>query len=1377
MRNPIPIEIPAMNERRSWRGASVRRAFMRDAGLSGFPSPPRKKNRVQACNSLLDSAILAFAACFATLALAGCGSARNPQLGPISVTNPSGSEKNQLSSVIVDATVAVSVSVSGDSTNLGVDWNLNCLGSAVATYTTNVCGVLNPVHVGSNINMLFTAPEYVPIGNTVTLTASVTSDPSQQSSVTLTILPQPITIAFTGTPPPAQLGASETAQLEALVTYDPIAAGVNWKVTCGSSSCGSLNPTLTASGNPTTYTAPAGIPPGGKVTITATSVSDSTKSTSATIAILPVSVTVFPPGVKVPARGSVPLTATVAYDAFDAGVDWEAPNCGTPDDCGSVSPAHTASGTPTTYTAPNTTPADAKVTVTARSTTDPKASATVQIAIGAPPPIQVSLKPASDLLQLGGSTTVVATVLNDYADAGVNWLCGTGQCYPTISKTAPYQTTYTAPTQMPPDHLFTVKASSITDPTKIGTANIQIAQTISVAITSAPATVTAGSPSNFIAKVTNDIGSGGVDWTASNCGQLDCGTFNSGNANAPNHSASGAAIAYTPPLQIPATTVTITATSTASETVTPVQSASTQTTVIPVPYAQFVPFAPSTLPLSNTASPVLFSLIAVAANDTSNEGVDWAVCSAPSTCGEFLVAPAIPPTLSNPRGVPPVYASTLHAPSGRVVSYLPPSEMPGSGTVTIKATATVNKSATTSATVSIANETTGFTGVALNGVVQTGTLPVSGASVQLYAAGSTGYGSASTPLVINSGSTIVTTGTDGSFAIPAGYTCPLPSTELYLVALGGVSGGAKANAQLGMIAALGPCSNLNSTVSLTVNEVTTIASVWALAPFTGADYEHIGSSASNYASGFANAFESVNNLVDITTGKAVSITPAGYGTAPQAEVNTLANAIDSCAATAGGAPGDGSACSDFFEASNVSPLGMGNPANSPTTILQAVLEVAQYPGNLYATPTPATPLYNIAAAMTSPPFLPVLTAAPNDWSLAISFTGGGLGGSGPTSPESNSMAIDGAGNVWFSNRRIASVSELSNLGAPLSPFATGDTTETAGGFTGGGLILPKKIAIDLQGNAWVLNADSSLTELDFQGEPVKGTPFSGGGTATANGLAIDGSGFAWVTDAGPPGDVARYAGFNAVINGKQIANGTPVSPTGGYVAGIQNPNGAIAIDGSNTVWVLNEGNYAAAELNAATGALLRTDYGYLANSTTGLPLMPLASVFNSIDFGQTMAIDNAGTSASPAFNVYIPNPSTSGFAQIYELLAGGSVANDGGIGETLSLGIPPVYAPIAIDGSGHLWLVTQLNTNNGQPASLTELSASGSSLNVSLSAPGLVGPGLVSGPSAIAVDGSGNVWVLIDAPNSTVTEFIGVAAPVVTPLALGSQTKALGQKP
>jgi len=1301
-------------------------------------------------------------------------SAFKQQLGAISVTDPSGVVPGQLSSVIVNATAAISVPVLNDANGLGVDWLLTCGGSSVPTYKTNVCGTLNPVHVGSNINMLYTAPAYVPIGNTVTLTAVATSDPSVKSSVTLTILPQPITIAF-GSSPPADLGVSQPVQLIATVTNDPVAAGVNWTATCSGGSCGSFNPTLAASGSATVYTAPAQIPPGGTVTVTATSVEDSTKFVSAQIAIMPIQVTVTPQTFSAPEGSTTALTAIVSFDLSDAGVDWGTPVCGTPGDCGSITPAHTASGVAATYTAPKSIPAGATVSVVASATAQPSARATVNISVVVPPPISVSVVPGAPSVQLGGATTLVAQVVNDYSNSGVNWQCSPGSCVPSSSTTQPFTTTFTAPSTPQPGDAVSVVATSIADSTKTGSATVQLVPAISVAFKATVSTVTAGAPAAFSASVIGDIAPGGLDWTATNCGSPDCGTFNSGNAGTPSHSASGATIYYTAPPQLPATTVTITATSTASESVPPAQSASTAVAVTPVTYVHFVPFAPSALPVSNPSAPILVTLVAVAANDTSNAGVDWAVCTDASTCGEFLVTPAIAATATS-LPVPPVYSATLHAASGQAVSYLPPTQVPSTGNLTITVTSTADaiahpaNPAAAAPVIAITNNTAAVTGVALQGKVRVGMQPVSGAQVELFAAGTTGNGSASAPLVISNGSTIVTTGTDGSFAIPAGYTCPSQTSELYLTALRGAPGGAKNNPQLGLMTALGPCSNLNSTVSITVNEVTTVASIWALAPFTATDYAHIGSSSSNYTNGFAHAFATVNNLVDITSGAALSLTPAGYGTVPQTEINTLADAVNTCAATTGGAPGDGSACSAFFEASNVSPLGLGVPSNSPTSILQALLEVAQYPSNLFSSPNSGAPLFSLLAGVANPPFGPILTDAPTDWTIALSFTGGGLGGISQASPQSSALAIDGSGNVWVANTRISSLTELSNLGAPISPFTTGRTLASAGGFKGGGINHPRQIAIDQQGNAWTLNGDSTLSEFAFTGEPVSGSPFSGGGTMAGDGLAIDGSGFLWVTDSGTPGDVAQYAGYNAEVNGKPVANGTPVSPSGGYVNGISSPNGAVAVDGSGTVWVLNAGTYTAAELNSASGALLWTDYGYLLNPSTGTLQIPLQSVLSANAFGSSMAIDNAG-------DVYIPNPNTNGSAQIYELVAGSSAANDGGIGKSLSLAIPPVYSPISIDGSGHLWLATTANLNNGQPPALVQLSSSGASLNQNLAAPGFVGPNISSGPAGIAVDGSGNVWVLIQANSSTLTEFVGVATPVVTPLSLGVQTNSLGKKP
>src|SRR5271169_2853691 len=81
--------------------------------------------------------------------------------------------------------------------------------------------------------------------------------------------PPPITVQL-APPPPGALEVSLSVQIGAQVTSDTAGAGVDWTLACTSADCGSIAPAHTASGGATTYTAPATVPTGGSVTITAT---------------------------------------------------------------------------------------------------------------------------------------------------------------------------------------------------------------------------------------------------------------------------------------------------------------------------------------------------------------------------------------------------------------------------------------------------------------------------------------------------------------------------------------------------------------------------------------------------------------------------------------------------------------------------------------------------------------------------------------------------------------------------------------------------------------------------------------------------------------------------------------------------------------------------------------------------------------------------------------------------------------------------------------------------------------------------------------------------------------------------------------------------
>jgi hypothetical protein len=94
----------------------------------------------------------------------------------------------------------------------------------------------------------------------------------------------PIVVAFS---PALQtsINTGSTIGITTIVTNDPQNAGVN--LTCvPAGDCGMFNPTQIASNVPSCYEAPAAVPAGNTVTLTATSVTDPTKSVSSTLTVL-----------------------------------------------------------------------------------------------------------------------------------------------------------------------------------------------------------------------------------------------------------------------------------------------------------------------------------------------------------------------------------------------------------------------------------------------------------------------------------------------------------------------------------------------------------------------------------------------------------------------------------------------------------------------------------------------------------------------------------------------------------------------------------------------------------------------------------------------------------------------------------------------------------------------------------------------------------------------------------------------------------------------------------------------------------------------------------------------------------------------------------
>jgi streptogramin lyase len=381
----------------------------------------------------------------------------------------------------------------------------------------------------------------------------------------------------------------------------------------------------------------------------------------------------------------------------------------------------------------------------------------------------------------------------------------------------------------------------------------------------------------------------------------------------------------------------------------------------------------------------------------------------------------------------------------------------------------------------------------ISGTVYGGQQPIGGSTIQLYAAGTSNYGVGATYATGTSllGTNTVTTATDGtgSFKLAGSYTCPASNPNVYIVATGGspsTSAGGTVNNQIALMAALGPCMAAQSgNTKVTLNELTTVASVYALSPFmTG--IANIGTSASN-TTGLNNAFAAVNKIVNISTGVAGGPALPANATLPVAKINTLGNIVAACVNSTGGkvtnGVSDGSACGYLFQYTTVN-------GTAPTDTITALMNLVQHPNPQYT-----AQLTNVPTG--SAPFQPSLSAAPSDYSLVITYSGGGL-----STPKG--IAVDNAGNVWTANAGNNSVSEFSNAGAPLSG---------TNGYTVGSLNAPSAIAIDVNGNAWVANSgNSTVSELNPTG--TTGTVFTGGSMSSPSSLAIDGSSNVWVANSG-----------------------------------------------------------------------------------------------------------------------------------------------------------------------------------------------------------------------------------------------------------------------
>ncbi|MBS1821185.1 MAG: hypothetical protein JST61_04310 [Acidobacteria bacterium] len=652
----------------------------------------------------------------------------------------------------------------------------------------------------------------------------------------------------------------------------------------------------------------------------------------------------------------------------------------------------------------------------------------------------------------------------------------------------------------------------------------------------------------------------------------------------------------------------------------------------------------------------------------------------------------------------------------------------------------------------------------LSGTVHGGSQPVAFSTVTLYYAGESGIGSGD-PSGIASGPPIVaavTTSADdgnGSFSFQKSatngqttsgntFSCPASGDPLvYVVARGGNTlnshDSSVNNSAAAFLAVFGLCSQINASSRVSMTEVTTVASMVAMQqyfnPVTesfGADGILVGKTA------MTNTLATISNLANVATGTAVtSKVVSGSGVSvtvtPQtSKVNALANIIASCVnnATSSATP-----CTTLF--SNATPPDTAvtsRPYRTPafsqaTDVLQALYYMLTNPTN--GSQANLQNLYNLIPAVGSA-FQPTLAAAPTDWTVAISYSSTGTCGTGGgnfiNQPEE--LNIDLSGNVWIANGQstTGNLSAISSSGVPVA------CTSGGGGARGGAVV-------DTAGNVWYASQSTntllrynpnSNSTLQFSTAAAPLAVFADGG----NGSGDTVSNIYFTTSSGTSLYMIPHGASASVAT-------TPVQ-----ISTVVGPNPIRIMAGKDlSIWVTSGSNFVSRVVAAASGAPNYLN-GY---STTQFPIDTNA-------YG--LALNNTGTFVS----------SNSANNEI-SLLTGSGTNYSMQTGWPTAAGLAGISQPtgMAVDGRSNIWTVNTAPNSGSGLASLSEVSVAG----VALFPSGTVSGGLQLDPSylsvgrSIVIDQSGNVWIANEGPSGTpanfITEIVGAAVPVYQPFAWG----------
>ena len=292
---------------------------------------------------------------------------------------------------------------------------------------------------------------------------------------------------------------------------------------------------------------------------------------------------------------------------------------------------------------------------------------------------------------------------------------------------------------------------------------------------------------------------------------------------------------------------------------------------------------------------------------------------------------------------------------------------------------------------------------------------------------------------------------------------------LYLVANGGVPKASKAGTDNPVISLLAVVGS-NPPESVTINELTTVASAFTNARFINGD------AISGNPLGLKIAAGNVPNLVDPVTGGwgKLLLDPLNSSmTTTMANLDTLGSLI-----TASFTVANDDWRARFYKAAT--PTGGATPKNTLEAMAGIAREPWTDPKDLYALFDEAYPL-PAPDGRRSSPFVPYLVYPPADFALSLAFSGGGDYANGR-------FMFDADGNLWCGMNWMpgsqsgvnkstgGGVGKFSPNGVALSPPIFGFTGMGIDGVGWGTAVTKDRV--------WISSFNGKILVMDFNGKPV-----------------------------------------------------------------------------------------------------------------------------------------------------------------------------------------------------------------------------------------------------------------------------------------------------